>query len=122
MSKYSYFDFTPMIVASIYGARAGGDLNAWKAAFLIGVSLSAIQFFIYRFLKRSIDPFALGLNLFLLVGAVGFNLMIPSILGLFDQMRESACFIFVAIVAVLYLFLKKEALLEFASPKSKMYS
>lgn len=122
MAKYSYFDFIPMIVSSIYGARAGGGFEAWKIAFLIGIGLAVVQFIVYRVLKRSIDPLALGLNLFLLVGAIGFNLMIPFILSLLDQMRESASFIFVAIVGTLFVLLKEEGLLEHSGPGTKMYS
>jgi len=122
MKKFSYYDFTPILVASMYGARMGADLKAWKVAFLLGVALAGLQYALYRYLKRDLDPFAQGLNLFLLVGAVGYNLEIYFILSLFGEMREAASFIFVTIVGLFFLVFKEEGLLHQEGPGVKLYS
>jgi len=120
--QYSYYDFAPIITVSIFASRSGGDFETWRRSFLIGAGLAVLQLIFYRLKKREIDPFALGLNLFLIVGSIGFSFEIPAVLSMFDQMREAASFVFVAIVGVVLVLLKEEGLLEKPGPKSKVYS
>ncbi len=96
-------DFIPLIVFVWFARLAGIEVAgpAWKNAFYIGAAVACAQMFFYWYKRLSYDFIALGSNLFLIYGAVGFLLYQPFLKAF---LNESIIFAFILLVGLITTF------------------
>ncbi len=92
-------DFLPLIIFS-YGARIFGlasTQQAWGPAFYLGATLALVQMG-YSWQKGILtDYIALGANLFLIYGALGYALYKPLLIP-YDLFKQASVFLWIGLV------------------------
>lgn len=102
LQRLAVIQYLPILIAMIVPFYAGDSLRGWTMAFGVGVICANLQFILFKHFKIKFDPFAMGMNLFLLLGFVGFYFKITKVLSWYSQLRESTAFICIIVIVLYY--------------------
>ena len=97
-----WIDFLPIALFS-YGTRLAGltaSQGSWNYAFYIGAGLALLQMLYTWYRDLRIDYIALGANLFLIYGALGYVIH-KALIAPYDIFQESVVFLWIFIVGLI---------------------
>ncbi len=99
---YSLIQFLPLTLFILTARYYGSTVSAWAWAFQVGAIAAVVQLAILLpFLKTRLNRLIGGINLFLIIGGLGFFFNINFILNFMGQLRESGVILSVGIVCIL---------------------
>ncbi len=115
-----WLDFLPLAIFS-YGTRLVGLTttgDSWAHAFYIGAALAILHMIYIRYRDLYVDYIALGANLFLIYGALGYALH-SALLMPYDVFKQSVIFVWVFTVGLVTTLASSEGFIQISDEHKK---
>lgn len=118
--------FLPLSVFLYVASSGQSDSAVWQRAFEFGAAVATLEFLILiPILKTELSRLITAVNLFLLIGGIGFYFNLVPVMNALGFLRESSLFLCVSLVAILATWLTPAGVFEkkiSASGREKAYS
>lgn len=113
----TYLPLLPVILFTGYARMYGMHQHAWIGAFELAGVVAGIVIALLWHQRIVMDHIMLGLNLFLIVGALGFFLHIDSILDWYSTSHGGPLFTIIALVGLVTIFCSSRGFIGVTSKK-----
>ncbi len=110
-NKLHLLDFLPLAIFSWGPSILGFEQGSWQQAFYLGSTAAAIQILYTWYRGHSFDYIALGANLFMIYGALGYALY-PRMLLPYDLLKQSIIFVWVFIIGLITTLITPEGFIQ----------
>lgn len=104
--KYlNIIEFIPIVAFGLVVRLTSENGVNWKLAFIVGACFAVFEKTLLVAKRFPLDRLLLGVDMFLIVGGVGFLFNIPLILDVYERLIQATLFAFLLAVGILTTFL-----------------